>query len=209
MTELADRHAPRPVLESLRQFTGQVWDIDTDLVDLGIGGTVSRDYVSHPGAVAIMALNERDELFLVCQYRHPVRSEVWEPPAGLMDVDGEDALTAARRELHEEADLEADTWHVLLDVYTSPGGSSEGIRIFLARDLREVPEGERFEREHEEADMDSRWVPLADAVDAVLTGRASGPTLVMGALAVDAARRVEWRTLRNVDAPWHRPPGRG
>ncbi len=150
---VADVPVERPVTQSAIAFRGRVWDIVTDTLDLGEGGVVTRDYVLHPGAVAVMAYREPGEVALVRQYRHPVRRELWEPPAGLMDVAGEPPLKAAKRELWEEADLEARTWHTLLDTVTSPGGSSEGIRIFLARDVREVPESRRFQREAEELGM--------------------------------------------------------
>ncbi len=191
-----------------RQFTGAVWDIDSDVVDLGDEVTVTRDYVLHTGAVAIMALNDRNELYLVKQYRHPVRMECWEPPAGLMDMPGEEALGTAQRELWEEADLTARQWDVLVDSYTSPGGSTESIRIFLARDVAEVPASERHQREAEEAQMTGAWIPVAEVVDAVLTGRVHSPPLVMGALALDVALRNDFSTLRPVDAPWDRPPTR-
>lgn len=206
---IADVSAPRPVLHSRRAFTGRVWDVATDLVNLGEAGVHGRDYVSHPGAVAIAVLNEEGAIYLVRQYRHPVRMELWELPAGLLDVRGEDPLEAAKRELHEEADLIAARWDVLADYLTSPGGSSEGIRIYLARGLTDVHADDRHEREAEEADMEGRWVPLASALAGITRGDLQSPTLVTGALALDAAIRAEFTTLRPADAAWRRPPARG
>src|SRR5690554_1723731 len=111
--DLSDRRAPRPVVSTTREFRGKVWDVDTDVVDLGDAGTVTRNYVHHTGAVAIVALDEQGRVYLVRQYRHPVGADCWEPPAGLLDVEGESLVDAARRELHEEADLTANTWHTL------------------------------------------------------------------------------------------------
>lgn len=199
---LADIVAPMPVLNQTVQFTGRVWDVVTDEVDLGEGGVVLRDYVRHTGAVAVMALNEGGEVFLVHQYRHPVGRVLWEPPAGLLDVQGEPAVEAAKRELWEEADLRAATWHTLGDFFTTPGGVSERIRIFLARDLTEVPESERFEREAEELDMEGRWVPLAEVLEAIHAGRVGGPTITVGAYALDAAIRSGFATLRSADEPF-------
>ena len=86
-------------------------------------------------------------MLLIRQYRHPVRSYLWEAPAGLLDVDDEHPLVAAKRELLEEAHQVADTWHVLYDVYNSPGSSSEALRCYLARDLRPAPgDGVRGDR---------------------------------------------------------------
>lgn len=206
---LADVPGGRPVLHSRRAFTGRVWDITTDVVNLGDAGAHGRDYVHHPGAVAVFAVNEDTKVYLVRQYRHPVRTETWEPPAGLLDVRGEDPLAAAKRELHEEADLIAERWDVLADFFSSPGGSSEGIRIYLARDLTDVPEDERHEREHEEADMEGRWVPLDTILAAIARADVAGPTLIIGAYALDAAMRADWSTLRPADSPWRRPPARG
>lgn len=191
----SDRVAARPLAGHTLIHAGKIWDIVSDVVDLG-PTQVLREYVDHPGAVAIIAIDEQDRVLLVSQYRHPVRSELWEPPAGLLDVAGEPAVVAAARELAEEADLRADTWHVLVDFYTTPGGSSERIEVFLARGLHEVPAGERHVRLDEEADMVPVWVPLDDAVDAVLGGRLRSPTAVVGLLAAARARERGWDALR-------------
>jgi len=193
---LADVPAPRPVLESELVHRGMVWDLRRDTVDLGAEGTVRREYLDHPGAVAVMVLDDDERVFLLRQYRHPVRRELWEPPAGLRDAPGEDPLDTAARELAEEADLRAARWDVLLDMFTSPGGSSESIRVYLARSLSEVPADERYGRTAEEAEMRGRWWSLDEACDAVMTGRIASPTAVSGLLALDRARRAGWVSLR-------------
>ncbi|MGV8979502.1 MAG: NUDIX domain-containing protein [Cellulomonas sp.] len=190
-----DHVAPRPLTDHTLIHAGKIWDIVSDVVDLG-PTRVLREYVDHPGAVAIIALDEQDRVLLVSQYRHPVRSELWEPPAGLLDVAGEAPVDAAARELAEEADLRADTWHVLVDFYTTPGGSSERIVVFLARGLHEVPDDERHVRLDEEADMVPLWVPLDDAADAILAGQLHSPTAVVGVLAALRAREGGWDALR-------------
>jgi 8-oxo-dGTP pyrophosphatase MutT (NUDIX family) len=203
--ELADVAAPRPTLARHERFQGRVWNLVSDEVDLG-HAQVTRDFVQHTGAVAIMALNEADELYLVRQYRHPVGVECWEPPAGLLDVADEPPVEAAKRELHEEADLTATTWQVLADFFPSGGGSSEAVRIFLARDLGAVPEAERHVRTGEEHDMVGAWVPLDEVLTAIAAGHVHASSLVVGAMAVDLARRAEWSTLRPADADWLLPP---
>lgn len=205
---LRDVASPRPVLATTERFHGKVWDIATDDVDLGEGRVVVRDYVRHTGAVVIMALNEAGEVYLVRQYRHPVGAECWEPPAGLLDAAGEDPLAAARRELHEEADLIAQTWHVLADYHPSGGGSSESTRVFLARDLSDVPLAERHVRTDEEQDMEGRWVPLDEMVDAVLSGGVHSSSAVVGALALKEALSDGLARVRPADAPWMRAPER-
>lgn len=197
------------MLESTLSFEGRVWDVRTDRVNLGEAGVVTRDYVDHTGAVAVLALDDDDRAVVIQQYRHPVAAYDWEVPAGLLDVDGEPPHLTAARELHEEADLEAGQWATLVDHWSSPGGSSEGLRIYLARDLTEVPEVERHERHGEELGMPVRRVPLDDLVDGVLAGRLHSPTLVIAVLAAEALRARGWSGLRPADAPWpSRSPGR-
>ena len=200
---LADRFDRRIVWDRDERFQGRVWDVVTETIDLG-HEVVTRDFLDHPGAVAIIPYREPGEVLVLRQYRHPVLRVLWEPPAGLLDRDGEDPLETAKRELYEEADLIADTWHVLVDTLSSPGNSSEAIRLYLARDLHLAPEGERHTREAEEFGMESRWVPLEEVLEAVTEGRLTSPTAVMGFLAVQHARLSGWTTLRPADAPWIR-----
>jgi ADP-ribose pyrophosphatase len=204
--EPVDRLTPREVVSTELVHAGMVWDVVRDGVDLGAAGVVHREYLRHPGAVGVLALDDDDRVTLVLQYRHPVRHELWELPAGLLDVDGEPPLVAARRELAEEADLCAGRWDTLVDWFNSPGGSDEAIRVYLARDLSRVPEAELHEREHEEAGMPTARFGLDEARDAVLAGRVHNPTTVVGVLAACAARDVGWSTLRPADAPWPEHP---
>lgn len=200
--ELADARVDLPITASERVFHGRIWNVARETVDLGEAGEVTREFVEHTGAVAILALDDRERVVLVNQYRHPVRRRLWELPAGLLDVPGETLVAAAERELAEEADLTARDWHTLADFYTSPGGSDEFIRIFLARDLRPVADGERHERQDEELGMQSRRVPLDEAVAGVLAGRIHNPSTALGVLAAHAAREQGWSTLKAVDAPF-------
>jgi ADP-ribose pyrophosphatase len=204
--ELVDRLERRPVEASERVFDGMVWDVVRDTVDLGEGGTVRREYVQHPGAVCIVALDDRDRVLLIQQYRHPVGTFEWELPAGLLDVPGEPPWEAAARELHEEADLEAGRWDVLMDYYASPGGVSEALRIFLASDLSDVPHDDRHSREGEELGMPVRWVDLDEAHEAVLRGQLHNPGALIGILAAHAARARDWSTLRPHDTGWPEHP---
>ena len=207
--ELVDRLERRPVEASERVFHGMVWDVVRDTVDLGEGGTVRREYVLHPGAVCVVALDDRDRILLIQQYRHPVGTFEWELPAGLLDVPGEPPWEAAARELHEEADLEAARWDVLMDYYASPGGVSEALRIFLARDLSDVPHDDRHSREDEELGMPVRWVDLDEAHEAVLRGQLHNPGALIGILAAHAARARDWSTLRPHDTGWPEHPAYG
>jgi 8-oxo-dGDP phosphatase len=193
--ELVDRLDPRPVRTRTTAFSGRVWDVVREVVDLGPGGEVVRDFIDHPGAVAVVALDETERVVLVHQYRHPIGTVEWEVPAGLCDVAGEPPVRTAIRELAEEADLRAGTWHRLLEVTTTPGSSTETITIFLARDLSPVPHSERHDRDGEELDMPTAWFPLTEVREAVLAGRVRNATLGLGVLAACAAREAGWHTL--------------
>lgn len=206
----ADRKdCSREVVSREQIHAGKVFDFVAERVRLSPDDAepVVREYLDHPGAVAIVALREGphgEEVALVDQYRHPIRAVLWEIPAGLLDVDGEDYLDAARRELAEETDLRAERWDVLVDYFTTPGGSNESLRIYLARDITEVPAADRHERAEEERDMTVRWVPLDEAVAAVHAGRLHNPSAVVGILAAASARAAGWAPLRPADAPWLR-----
>lgn len=186
MPEIQDE--PLDLLTPIRReevFAGRVWDVVSETFEYG-DATLTRDFVSHPGAAAVVALDDSERVLLIQQYRHPIRTRDWELPAGLLDVPGEDPQAAAARELAEEADYAAARWEHLVSTYTTPGGNDEIIHLYLARDLREVASD--FVREGEEADMVRAWVPLTEVVDAVMAGRVRNGTLVTGVLA--AAERL-------------------
>lgn len=187
-------------------FTGNKTSVRTDEVVMPDGSVANRDYQVHPGSVAVLALDDKDRVVVLRQYRHPVRQKLWEIPAGLLDVPGENPLHAAQRELYEEAHVKAENWRVLTDVYTTPGGCDEAVRIFLARELSEA-DGERFAREDEEADMEHARVPVADLVRGVLAGELHNNCLVVGVLSLAAARAGDGLdSLRPADAPWPARP---
>jgi len=184
-------------------YQGTVIALRRDIVSMPGGSTGQRDVVVHPGAVAVVALDDEDRVLLVNQYRHPVRRRLDELPAGLLDVSGEPALAAAQRELAEEAGLEAGEWHVLLDVLTSPGMTDESIRVYLARSLRPC---ERDVQEHEELELTSRFEPLDEAVRRALAGELENAAAVMGVLAASAAAASGFAGLRPAEAPWTARP---
>lgn len=199
---IEDIRTVRPTVAREELWRGRIVGVVSELVDLGAPEPIVREWVDHPGAVAIVALDEEERIALLSQYRHPVRATLWEIPAGLLDHDGESYVAAAARELAEEADLGAHQWHVLADLFCTPGGSNESLRVFLARDLHRVEH--TFERVEEEAEMELRWVPLDDAVAAVLEGRVHSPSATVGILACAQARARGYAPLRPADAPWLR-----
>ncbi|WP_371404052.1 NUDIX hydrolase [Kribbella sp. NBC_00662] len=199
---LADQPEHWPVSSSeVVHETGRVISVRRDTIAPPAGETFVRDVVVHPGAVGVVALDEHNRMLLVRQYRHPVGYKLLEPPAGLLDVQGEQYRLGAERELWEETATKAADWRILVDAFTSPGLTNEAVRIFLARDLS--PADESFERLHEEADMETVWAPLIDVVGAVLAGQLQNPILVMGSLATwTALNGPGFDTLRPADSPW-------
>ncbi len=200
---LVDDPQAWPVVGSDELATGRKTAYKSDQVRTPDGELINREYLQHPGAVGVIALDDHDRIVLVRQYRHPVRHRLIEPPAGLLDNGDEDYLVGAQRELAEEVGLAARDWRVLVDLFTSPGISSESLRVYLARDLAAAPLPDGFVPHAEEAHMDVVRASLDDLVQAVLEGRLHNPTLVAGVLAAWAARtRDGFDDLRPADAPW-------
>lgn len=148
-------------------------------------GPFTRLVLEHPGAVVVLAVDDDERVFCLHQYRHAAQCRFIEIPAGICDEAGEELLATARRELAEEAGLAANRWRPLLSTYASPGITSERIHIFVAQDLHPVGRGE-FQLEHEEADMDTLWVPFRDLYDAVLEGRVTDAPVALAVLAFAA-----------------------
>lgn len=200
---LSDELFEPEIADSRVVYDGAIWDVRKETFHYN-DAQITREYVDHTGAVGVLALDDEDRVLLIRQYRHPVRYREWEVPAGLLDIHGEDPLTAAKRELAEEADVEADEWNVLADIFTSPGGNDEAIRIYLARSVR--PTAQAFAREAEEADIETVWVPLDDVVDAVLKRRLHNAPLSVAVLSAHAARAKGWISLGAADEPWQSHP---
>ncbi len=202
--EATDEPLAWPVTAHRVLGSGSVSDFVNDTVETPDGGSMDRQYLLHPGAVGVIAWDDdADRIAVVRQYRHPAAFQLVEPPAGLLDADGESWLTAAQRELAEEAGLQAQRWQVLVDLFTSPGACQESLRIYLARDLSEAAAPEGFVAAHEEAHMEAGWAARADLVDGILAGRLQNPTMVSGMLALEVARlsgRLD--DLRAADAEW-------
>lgn len=179
-TEIRDEPFEPSDVRSDLVYEGKVWNVRSDTFRYNGDDTV-RQYVEHPGASAIVALDDEERVLLIQQYRHPLRLRDWEIPAGLLDVDGESPLETAKRELAEEVDLDASSWEPLISIFTTPGGNDEIVHLFLARGL--TSRAEAFARESEEADIRLEWVPLTDAVTGVLEGRLRNGILALGLLA--------------------------
>jgi len=184
---ILDVSDPAEVVASQTVFDGHIWDVRRESFRFG-DTELTRDFLDHPGAVAVLAIDDEDRVLLINQYRHPVREREWELPAGLLDVAGEPPREAAQRELAEEADLQAAEWSELVTFHTSPGGSNEVLHVFEARGLSDSPEP--FARMDEEAELVPRWVPFPELVTAVLEGRVRNSILIVAVLTAHARRTV-------------------
>ncbi len=196
-----------PVLGSEQIYQGKIISVRRDTLQMEHGDTAEREIVAHPGAVVVVAVDDDENVVMVNQYRPALGRRLDELPAGLLDVAGEPAVLAARRELAEEASVQAGRWEVLLDLNTSPGFSDEAIRVYLARDLTDAGDPDGFVRAHEELTLRVTRVPLRRAVYRVLAGEITNAAAVAGILAADVARNAGWAGLRPVEAPWPDRPG--
>ncbi len=187
------------VLATETVYEGRVIRLVKDTVAMPDGGDSVREVVRHPGAVAVVALDDAGDVVLLRQYRHPVGGYLWELPAGLRDADGEPPLETAKRELAEEALLSAQRWSLLTTTFSTPGFCDELVLVYLAEGLSDVARPEGFTVEFEELDMTVERVPLAQAVQRVFDGGIRNSAAVIGLLAA-AAHRAGGTTLRPVDA---------
>lgn len=143
-----------------------------------------RLVVEHPGAVMVLAVEERDGVEHVCclrQYRHAAGGWFIELPAGIRDAGGEDPLHTAQRELREEAELQAAEWSLLGDSLPTAGITGERHLLYLARGLSPASRGD-FAMQHEEAELECFWVPLEDLLEAVLDHRVTEGPLALALL---------------------------
>lgn len=179
---LSDHAGSRPVTHSSSVYQGMVWNIGCDTIDFSPGVRFEREYVDHTGAVAVLAFTPEGAAIVIRQYRHPAASTMWEIPAGLRDHAGEDAAGAAARELTEETGYRVGSIEPLVSFFPSPGGSTELIDVFVARDCTRAPRVD-FTREHEEAEIEVRTVDFAELLDAARSGRLRNGTLLTAVFA--------------------------
>ena len=196
---ITDQPEHWPVVSSAELLRSRLVTVRSDKVLTPDNDLAERDVVLHPGAVAVLALDDADRILMIRQYRHPVGRLLWEIPAGLRDVAGEETWVTAPRELMEETGYRAQDWRVLADYYSSPGYSTERIRVFLARGVEQAADN-GFEREQEEKYIVADWVPLEEAVRLALSGKLHNGPAIAGVLAGYAASSEEFSGLRPATA---------
>jgi ADP-ribose pyrophosphatase len=154
---------PTPIA-SHHVFSGRIIDVSTERLLYANGREYDLDFVRHPGAAAVVAVDDAGRVCLVRQYRHGVTDFLWEIPAGKLDP-GEAPEVCAVRELAEETGVKAGSWTSLGRFLPAPGIFTEVIHLYLARELTlgtAVPDADE--------DLELQWLPMADAVGKVLRG---------------------------------------
>ena len=145
-------------VEIKRVFSGRVIEVNIERVELPNGTTADLEIIRHPGGAAVVALDERNRICLLRQFRHAVDGWIWELPAGKID-NREPPLDTARRELEEEAGVAAASWRTLGDYVSSPGVFTEVVHLFLATQLTPLPP-----RPEEHEVFQVHWLPLGDVL---------------------------------------------
>lgn len=182
--------APDPLLERVVDsrvvHRGRYLEVRVDTIERVDGSRGERDVVGHPGAVAMIALDEEGRLLLVRQWRVPAGRAMLEIPAGTLDVhDGvtEDPAIAAPRELEEETGYRAARWRKLCEFWPAPGFASELMHLYLATGLTPA-DGERLGPDEDEH-LELRRVTPAEARALVASGEIADAKTILGVLLLE------------------------
>ncbi len=172
-------------LSELLVHQGHVWNVAVATFESPSGESFQRDIIRSPGAVGVVPLLDRDgvpTVVFVRQYRPPLDRVVLEIPAGIRDVPDEPTAATAARELAEEVGLAAAKWEYLTHYFTSAGMTDSVLHLYLATELSAVP---KTAHGPEEEHMDIVELPLAEAVEMVVSGEIHDAKTVIGLLLVD------------------------
>ena len=196
------RHAPTPdpvedhlterLVDSVIVHRGRYLEVRVETTERADGSRHRRDVVHHPGAVAVVALDEADRILLVRQWRQPIGRPLVEIPAGTLDRDPatgevEDPEFASRRELEEETGYRAASWEKLGTFWMAPGFASELMHLYLATELVAAGPG-RLAPDADEA-LELVRLPLADALAAAERGDVHDAKTFIGILLLGRRRR--------------------
>jgi 8-oxo-dGTP pyrophosphatase MutT (NUDIX family) len=178
------RYTRAMLLERKAIYDGRVIQVSVDTVQLPNGHRLPLEIVRHPGGAAIVAIDAQDRICLLRQFRHAAGGFIYELPAGKLEPDEPPDVTA-RRELAEEASLEAAEWTALGAYFSSPGVFTEVIHLYMATGLKPAPgnpeAGEVFQVE---------WWPLAQAVEHACSGALSDAKTIIGILRTAARKKL-------------------
>ncbi len=180
------------VVDSRLVHRGRYMEFRTETIEHVDGARGTRDIVVHPGAIAVVAIDDRERLLLVRQWRVPAGSALLEIPAGTLDVhDGvtEDPDLAARRELEEETGHRASTWRRLSTFWTAPGFATELMHLYLATGLQAVEGDERLEPDEDEH-LELIRVSLEEALRMVESGEIRDAKSIIGIQWLERERRL-------------------
>jgi ADP-ribose pyrophosphatase len=178
------------VVDSRLVHQGRYLGVRIDTIERADGSTGTRDVVSHPGAVAILALDDDRRVLLVRQWRIPAARAMLEIPAGTLDVhDGvtEDPDGAARRELEEETGSRASSWRRLASFWTAPGFATELMHLYLATGLESVHGDDRLAPDEDER-LELSRVTIDEALGMVERGEIADAKSMLGVLWLDRLR---------------------
>ena len=161
-------------------FEGKIVKVTLDEAELPNGARAAREVVYHPGGVAVLALDGKNNVPLVRQFRYPIQRELLELPAGKLDHGPEeDRLLGAQRELSEETGLEAGEWTYLGSMLVSPGFCDESLHMYLARDLKQV--GQHLD---EDEFLNVEWMSFDELTRQVMDGTITDAKTVAATLKV-------------------------
>lgn len=155
------------IIATNKPWQGKLIAIQQDTLTLGEGKPFVREIAVVDDVVGILVLDDTNRILLIKQYRHAVKTAIWEIPAGRMDVAGEQPHETAIRELREEVDLQAQSMEQLAVFANSVGWTTETTYLFRARGLTPTTS---FERVHEEADIEKAWIPPSEAFALIQSG---------------------------------------
>lgn len=172
-------------IDSRLIYSGKILNLRLDKVKLPNGKTSSREIVEHPGAVAVVALNEKKEVLMVKQFRKPVEEELLEIPAGKLEK-GERPEICAQRELMEETGFFAGSLRYITAFYTSPGFSSEKMYLYLARDLEN-----KKKLADEDEFIELKVIPIEQALKKIYHGEIKDAKTISGLLLVYNILKLE------------------